>query len=77
MRDNFLQLQTLATLVLSYQLLLSPNALITTEVEILSILGLLLLCGMLHVDGPSGSPHHRGLVPRHAGCLGHRDHLRP
>ncbi|HXF92476.1 MAG TPA: EAL domain-containing protein [Nitrospiraceae bacterium] len=49
MRHNFLQLQTLVTIVLSYQLLLSPNALITPEVEMLSILGLLLLCGMLMV----------------------------
>ncbi len=49
MRYNFLQLQTLVTIVLSYQLLLSPNALITPEVEMLSILGLLLLCGMLMI----------------------------
>lgn len=49
MRYNFLQLQTLVTIVLSYQLLLSPNPLITPDVEMLSILGLLLLCGMLMI----------------------------
>ncbi len=36
MRYTFLQVQTLVTIVVSYQLLLSPNALITTEAEMLS-----------------------------------------
>ncbi len=47
LRTSFVQLQALVTLVLSYQLLFSPNALISWEAETTLILGLLLFCGML------------------------------
>jgi len=47
LRTSFVQLQALVTLVLSYQLLFSPNALISWEAEITLILGLLLFCGTL------------------------------
>ncbi len=47
LRASFIQLQALVTLVLSYQLLFSPNALISWEGKITLILGLMLLCGTL------------------------------
>lgn len=49
LRANFLQLQALVSVVLSYQLLFSSDALITREMELVSILGMLSLCGLLIV----------------------------
>src|SRR5438093_472786 len=47
LRYNFVQLQALVTVVLSYQLLFSRNVSLSQEVQTISILGLLLLCGSL------------------------------
>jgi len=47
LRANFIQLQALVTVVLSYQLLFSPNALITRELQMILIFGMLLVCGTL------------------------------
>lgn len=49
LRASFIQLQALVTLVLSYQLLFSPNALISWEGKITLILGLLVFCGALSI----------------------------
>jgi diguanylate cyclase (GGDEF)-like protein len=49
-RYNFLQLQALVTVVLSYQLLFSPAPILTGDTQILAaLLGLMLLCGCLIV----------------------------
>lgn len=47
LRGHFIQLQTLVTVVLCYQMLFSSHALISQELQLLSILGLLSLCGLL------------------------------
>src|SRR5437899_6658006 len=47
LRYTFIQLQALVTVVLSYQLLFSRNVSLSQEVQSISILGLLLLCGSL------------------------------
>src|SRR6058998_132584 len=47
LRYNFIQLQALVTVVLSYQLLFSRNVSLSQEVQSISILGLLLLCGSM------------------------------
>ena len=52
LRSNFIQLQALVSVVLSYQLLFSESAAITQDVKIIWIFGLLLLCGSLIVLPP-------------------------
>lgn len=47
LRINFIQLQALVTVVLSYQLLFGSNVLISTDVQMMLILCLLLICGAL------------------------------
>ena len=49
MRANLIQLQTLVSVVLAYQLLFSPAAKLTRESELFVVFGLMLLCGMLMV----------------------------
>jgi diguanylate cyclase (GGDEF)-like protein len=48
-RHNFLQLQALVSVVLSYQLLFSENAAISQEGQIVWIFGLLLVCAALMI----------------------------
>jgi hypothetical protein len=49
MRANLIQLQTLVSVVLAYQLLFSPAAKLTQEAELFVVFGLMLLCGVLMV----------------------------
>jgi hypothetical protein len=49
MRPNVLQLQTLVSVVLAYQLLFSPAAKLTRDAEFLVVFGLMLLGGVLMV----------------------------
>jgi diguanylate cyclase (GGDEF)-like protein len=48
-RSQLIQLQTLVTVVLSYQLLFGPDALLTSEAQRITILLLMLVCGSLIV----------------------------
>jgi diguanylate cyclase (GGDEF)-like protein len=48
-RSQLIQLQTLVTVVLSYQLLFGPDALLTGEAQRITILVLMLVCGSLIV----------------------------
>lgn len=48
-RSSFLQLQTLVTLVLSYQLLFGEHPLLTGEAQMGALLALMLICGSLIV----------------------------
>src|SRR5919109_3905912 len=48
-RSQLIQLQTLVTVVLSYQLLFGPDALLTGEAQRITILVLMMVCGSLIV----------------------------
>lgn len=63
-RSSFLQLQTLVTLVLSYQLLFSEHPLLTGEAQMGALLGLMLICGSLIVlpAGVVGASWFPGLL---------------
>lgn len=52
LRSNFIQLQALVSVVLSYRLLFSQSAAIAQEVKIIWNFGLLLLCGSITVLPP-------------------------
>lgn len=49
MRSNFLQLQTLISIVLAYQLLFSPSAVVSKEFELTVVLALMLTCATLMI----------------------------